>query len=63
MDKQYKDLLFLVGLILAFIIARYFWKKTPRLGGSSFSNNERWELIRDNNGVIKEIIVHRDVKS
>jgi len=62
MEKGYKDLLIFAGIILAIIATRYLWKKTPTLGGGSASNEERWKLIRNSEGIIDEIVVYRNVK-
>jgi hypothetical protein len=62
MKEEYKDLLVLIGVILGIILIRYFWKKTPILGGGSSSNEERWKIIRNKDGVIQELVVYRNVK-
>jgi len=58
-DSQLKNILILlvIGAILYFVV-----KPRLALGGHSYSNEEEWEIIREPDGTLKKIVVHRNAK-
>ena len=55
-----KDILNLVILLaIIWLISKWMENKVKLAG---VSNKEEWEIVRDNTGKLKKIVVHRDVK-
>lgn len=67
MGKKWQDKdWFVVALVLgATLFAGLLWMTFSRSNPMSYkavSNTEEWELVEDDVGNLKKIIVHRDVK-
>ena len=58
MDK--KDILNLIILLAVIWFISKWMENKVKLAG--VSNKEEWEIVRDNTGKLKKIIVYRDVK-
>ena len=58
MDK--KDILNLIILLAVIWLISKWMENKVKLAG--VSNKEEWEIVRDNTGKLKKIIVYRDVK-
>ena len=50
--------LLLAGLVLVFLTTR----QQPQSQVSLYRNDETWELVRDSEGRLSQIVVHRDAE-
>lgn len=63
MDGDRKDLLMLLGIVMAIFVIKYLFLASKKLQLNGVSNKEKWHIIRDpKTGALLEIEVYRDVK-
>jgi hypothetical protein len=62
-NKDLRDLVVLLGLILGIVLVRYIYLASKKLQIGGVSNKERWRIIRDpKTGQLLELEVSRDVE-
>ena len=50
-----------VGVFLGWLLARYlFSKSATAYKSATYSNVERWTIVKDERGRVKEVVVHRE---